>query len=111
MTEKQELDDIAMAEFKTKWGGAVEYIEKEAHDIVEGVVTIGQEGSYDLIVVGRGRFPSTMVPKLADRPAEHTELGPIGGILAESNWGIVSSVLVVQQYKGEAHAEETLVVK
>ncbi|XP_022143960.1 cation/H(+) antiporter 20 [Momordica charantia] len=60
----------------------------------------GNEGSYDLIVVGRGQFPSTVVPKLADRPAEHTELGPIGGILAESNWGIVSSVLVVQQYKG-----------
>lgn len=83
----------------------MEYSDKLASNIVEGVLTIGRSREYELIVVGKGRFPSTMVAGLAGRQAEHAELGPIGDILASSGSGIVSSVLVIQQHD-LAHAEE-----
>ncbi|EEF30202.1 hypothetical protein RCOM_0462760 [Ricinus communis] len=60
---------------------------------------------HDLIVIGKGRFPSTKVAELADHPTEHPELGPIGDVLASSEKGIVSSVLAIQQHD-LAHQEE-----
>ncbi|XP_022972726.1 cation/H(+) antiporter 20-like [Cucurbita maxima] len=98
------LDEAAIAEFRAKWDATAEYTEKEATDtntIVEGVVGIGKEGGFDLIVVGKGRVPSRMVAKLADRAAEHSELGPVGDILSSSGRGIVSSILVIQQHEEE----------
>ncbi|CAN0926651.1 Cation/H(+) antiporter 20 [Linum grandiflorum] len=90
---------------------AMEYIEKPVSDnIIEGVLSMGKSRDYDLMVVGKGRFPSTMVAKIADQQAEHAELGPIGDVLASSKHGIVSSVLVIQQHD-VAHAEEVPVVK
>ncbi|KAB5551819.1 hypothetical protein DKX38_009130 [Salix brachista] len=105
-----ELDETAMAEFKSKWEGTVEYTENEVSNIVEAVLAIGRSGDYDLIVVGKGRFPSKMVAELAYRQAEHAELGPIGDILASSGHGVVSSVLVIQQHD-LAHANEAPVSK
>ncbi|KAJ6714790.1 CATION/H + ANTIPORTER [Salix viminalis] len=106
--EEKDLDETAMAEFRNNWAGTVEYSEKEASNIVEGVLATGRSGDYDLIVVGKGRFPSTMVAELADRQAEHAELGPVGDILASSGHGVVSSVLVIQQHD-LAHKEEAQV--
>ncbi|GAV62700.1 Usp domain-containing protein/Na_H_Exchanger domain-containing protein [Cephalotus follicularis] len=103
-TEK-ELDETVVTEFRSKWDGVAQYVEKVASNIVDEVLGIGQSGDYDLIVVGRCRFPSTMVAELADRQAEHTELGPIGDVLASSHHGVVSSVLVIQQHDS-AHDEE-----
>lgn len=62
------------------------------------MLALGRSGGYDLIVVGKGRFPSSMVAELADRRAEHAELGPIGDILASAGHGVVSTVLVIQQH-------------
>ncbi|KAG5242694.1 cation/H(+) antiporter [Salix suchowensis] len=103
--KEKELDETAMAEFKSKWEGTVEYTENEVSNIVEAVLAIGRSGDYDLIVVGKGRFPSKMVAELAYRQAEHAELGPIGDILASSGHSVVSSVLVIQQHD-LAHAKE-----
>ena len=94
----QELDERAVAEFRRRWAGMVDYIDKGGSNIVEGVLAIGRSGDYDLIIVGKGRRLSIMVADLVDRPAEHAELGPIGDVLASSGLGIVSSVLVVQQH-------------
>ncbi|KAG6769227.1 hypothetical protein POTOM_024844 [Populus tomentosa] len=105
-----DLDETAIAEFKSKWEGTVEYTENVVSNIVEGVLAIGRSGDYDLIFVGKGRFPSTMVAELAYRQAEHAELGPIGDILASSGHGVVSSVLVIQQHD-LAHAKEAPVSK
>ncbi|XWS59791.1 hypothetical protein CRYUN_Cryun08bG0151900 [Craigia yunnanensis] len=108
--KEKELDEAAVAEFRSKWDGMVEYIEKTANNVVEEVLGLGQCGDYDLIVVGKGRFPSSMVAKLADRQAEHAELGPIGDLLASSARRVLSSVLVIQQHD-MAHVEETPVAK
>ncbi|XVF55307.1 hypothetical protein PTKIN_Ptkin06aG0026700 [Pterospermum kingtungense] len=107
--KEKELDEGAMTEFRNKWDGQVEFIEK-TDNVVEEVLGLGQCGDYDLIVVGKGRVPSPMVAKLADRQAEHAELGPIGDLLASSNRRVLSSVLVIQQHD-MAHAEETPVSK
>ncbi|GLT79233.1 hypothetical protein SLA2020_507270 [Shorea laevis] len=108
--KEKELDEAAVAEFRNKGDGKPEYKEKAANNIVEEVLRLGQSGAYDLIVVGKGRFPSRMVAGLADRQAEHAELGPIGDVLASSRHGVVSSVLVVQQHD-VARMEEASVKK
>jgi uncharacterized protein with GYD domain len=95
----QELDEKAMEEFQSKCGETVKYIEKGGGNIVEEVITLGESADYDLIVVGKGRFPSIMVAELAERRAEHAELGPIGDILTSSTGSkMVSSILVIQQH-------------
>lgn len=94
-----------MENFRHKCAETVEYIDKKANNIEEEMLALGRSGNYDLIVVGKGRFPSTMVAELAERQAEHAELGPIGDILSSTNSGVVSSVLVVQQHD-LAHVEE-----
>lgn len=107
---EKELDEGTMAEFRQRWEGMVEYKEKVASNIVESVVAIGRNGDYELIVIGKGRCPSSMVAELADRQAEHPELGPIGDLLASSGRGILSSVVVIQQHDA-AHVEEAPVSK
>lgn len=107
---EQEMDEAAVAEFRSKWEGVAVYMEKVGRNIVEEVMAIGRGGGYDLIVVGKGRFPSRMVAGLAERQAEHAELGPIGDILSSSENGVEASVLVVQQHD-VALAEEAPVSK
>lgn len=110
--QMQELDESAMAEFKSRFEGLVEYVEKRINNILEGVLAVGKSGEYDLVVVGKGRFPSTttMAGELAEREGQHAELGPIGDILASSEEGIVSSVLVIRQHD-IAHEDEVPVSK
>ncbi|KAL4369798.1 hypothetical protein HN51_014263 [Arachis hypogaea] len=95
---EKELDEKAMGEFRGRWGEMVGYVEKASENVVEEALGIGRSGDFDLIVVGKGRFPSSMVANLAERPAEHAELGPIGDVLASSGHGVVTSVLVIQQH-------------
>ncbi|PNY03553.1 cation H(+) antiporter 20-like protein, partial [Trifolium pratense] len=97
--KEQELDENSMTMFRSKCGDTVKYIEKGSGNVVEEVIGLGKSADYDLIVIGKGRFPSTMVAELAEREAEHAELGPIGDILTSSKGHkMVSSVLVIQQH-------------
>ncbi|XP_010260095.1 PREDICTED: cation/H(+) antiporter 20 [Nelumbo nucifera] len=107
---EKEMDESAVAQFRRRWDGLAEYTERVASNIVEGVLAIGRSGEFELIVVGRGRFPSKMVAELAERTADHAELGPIGDILASPGHGVVSSVLVIQQHD-VAHMDEAPVSK
>ncbi|KAI7736774.1 hypothetical protein M8C21_016421 [Ambrosia artemisiifolia] len=95
--KEKELDEKALDDFQRKWEGMVEYKESKGANIVESILAIGKSGEYDLIVVGKARFPTAMVARLSDRHPEHAELGPVGDLLASANQDIVSSVLVVQQ--------------
>ncbi|KAJ4979509.1 hypothetical protein NE237_010289 [Protea cynaroides] len=109
---EKESDEAAVEGFRKRWEGMAEYTETVVSNdsVVERVVAIGSRGEYELIIVGKGRFPSTMVAKLAERSAEHPELGPIGDVLASANHGVVSSVLVIQQHD-VVHANEAPVCK
>ncbi|MCI80476.1 cation/H(+) antiporter 20-like, partial [Trifolium medium] len=55
-----ELDENSMKMFRSKCGDKVKYIEKVSGKVVEDVIALGESADYDLIVVGKGRFPSTM---------------------------------------------------
>ncbi|CAJ1897441.1 unnamed protein product [Sphenostylis stenocarpa] len=95
---EKELDEMSIKEFQSKLNDMVEYIEKFCENIVEDVLVIGKSGDYDLIIVGKGRFPSNMVAGLAERKPEHAELGPIGDVLTSSEHQVFSSILVIQQH-------------
>ena len=99
----QELDENAIGEFRKRGLG---YVETSASNVLEEVVAMGRSGEYELMVVGKGRFPSSVVAALAERSPEHAELGPVGDALASSGNGVVSSVLVVQQHD-VVHSDET----
>ncbi|WOK93759.1 cation/H(+) antiporter 20-like [Canna indica] len=105
---ENERDEAVVEAFRRRTEGstAARYEEKEVGNVIEAVLTFGRSGEYDLVMVGKGRFPTSMVAGLADRQAEHPELGPIGDVLASSNHGVVSSVLVVQQHD-VVHSDET----
>ncbi|KAK6942942.1 Cation/H+ exchanger, partial [Dillenia turbinata] len=107
---EQELDDMAVSEFRQQYGGDVTFEERQASNIIEEVLRLGRSGEYNLMVVGKGRFPSSMVAELAERHAEHPELGPVGDVLASPGHGVLSSVLVLQQHD-VAHTEEAPVCK
>ncbi|TKY62261.1 Cation/H(+) antiporter 20 [Spatholobus suberectus] len=96
--KEKELDEKVMEKFQSQLNEMVEYIEKVSDNIVEEVLVIGKSGDYDLIIVGKGRYPSNSVARLAERQVEHTELGPIGDILTSSEHEVVSSILVIQQH-------------
>ncbi|KAK4782752.1 hypothetical protein SAY86_007126 [Trapa natans] len=109
---EKELDGDAVAEFRRRWDELVEFTEKGGGggNVVEDVLAIGRSGDYDLVVVGKCRSPSALVAELADRQAEHAELGPIGDILASANNGVTCSVLVIQQHD-VVTADETPMTK
>ncbi|KAL0714340.1 hypothetical protein Bca4012_021319 [Brassica carinata] len=106
--KEKEIDEGALEDFKSKWKEMVEYKEKEPNNIMEEILSIGQSQDFDLIVVGRGRLPASEVAPLAERQAEHPELGPIGDVLASSR--IIPSILVVQQHN-KPQVEEIAVSK
>ncbi|XP_015580000.1 cation/H(+) antiporter 20 [Ricinus communis] len=101
----KETDEVAVAEFRRKWNGSVEYIEKDAKNIRQEMQNIGQKMDFNLLIVGKG----ARVAELADVQAEHPELGHIGGILvsSESEHGMAGSILVIQQ-NNPANASENL---
>uniref|UniRef100_A0A1D1Z6R0 Cation/H(+) antiporter 20 n=1 Tax=Anthurium amnicola TaxID=1678845 RepID=A0A1D1Z6R0_9ARAE len=104
---EKELDEAAVAEFRTRTEGTGSvYEERPAENVVDAVLALGRSGEFELVVVGKGRFPSSIVAGLAGRSAEHAELGPVGDALASSGHGVVSSVLVIQQHD-VVHSEET----
>ena len=89
-----------MEEFKRRWDEEAEYVEKSTHNIMEELLTIGQNKEFELVIVGRGKFPATMVTGIFEQePQQSPELGVIGNLLAFSgDQGIASSVLVVQKH-------------
>nr|XP_043631334.1 cation/H(+) antiporter 20 [Erigeron canadensis] len=105
---EKERDEKAIDDFQRKWEGMVEYKEDKVSNITESILTMGKSGEYQLIVVGKARVPTSTVARLADRQPEHAELGPVGDLLASSNNGVVSSVLVIQQHD-KVESEEVTV--
>ncbi|KAG4396397.1 hypothetical protein GLYMA_19G172601v4 [Glycine max] len=69
--KEKELDEEAINEFKAKWQESVEYIEKNATNITEEVLSIGKAKDYDLVIVGKQQqIESTKLTNIDFRP-EH----------------------------------------
>eukprot|EP01018_Ginkgo_biloba_P006083 Gb_02807 [translate_table: standard] len=95
------LDENALADTNDDDGGeSIVYEEMLIRNgnTVDSVLSIAKTNKFNLLLVGRGRFPSLLVADLADRCAECPELGPIGDVLACSGASINASVLVIQQH-------------
>ncbi|XP_062095669.1 cation/H(+) antiporter 20-like isoform X2 [Humulus lupulus] len=92
----EELDEGAIVELK-KRSKEVELIEKVVENgIIETVRNIGQSLVYELVIVGKGRFPLSMVSPVKQTIDDQAQLGSIGDALASSQHVISCSVLVVQ---------------
>ncbi|CAI9766273.1 unnamed protein product [Fraxinus pennsylvanica] len=108
--KEMEHDEAVLADFTSSCNGVAEYIEKETKDIAEEVLAIAQSSEFELMVVGKGRFPPAMVAELANHHSAYNELGPIGGLLASSGNGIKCSVLVIQHHDS-THDDKSLSLK
>lgn len=75
----------------------MEYIEKDASNLTEELLTIGKAKEYELVIAGKGQLllESTMVANIKDYSPQHAELGYIGDLLTSSGNGIASSVIVI----------------
>ncbi|XP_048137569.1 cation/H(+) antiporter 20-like isoform X2 [Rhodamnia argentea] len=96
---EQEMDEAGVEEFRTYQGSANYSAKAVNNHLMEALTAIGRSREYDLVVVGKGKFPWWMEAKLAGHEIEHDELGIIGSIFARSDEGIISSILVVQQQR------------
>ncbi|KAG2631119.1 cation/H(+) antiporter 28-like [Panicum virgatum] len=111
---QMQVDDKFFAEFYRKHvaggrqqgqgGGGMGYLEKHVADGAELVAVLrGLQAEYQLFVVGRGRDRSSVLTEGLDEWAECLELGPVGDILASSDFSATASVLIVQQYDAKKH--------
>ncbi|TVU48763.1 hypothetical protein EJB05_00035 [Eragrostis curvula] len=103
---QMQVDDKFFAEFYRKHvaGGGMGYLEKHVGDGAELVAVLrGLQPDYRLFIVGRGRDRNSVLTEGLDEWAECLELGPVGDILASSDFSTTASVLIVQQYDAKKH--------
>ncbi|KAF7069779.1 hypothetical protein CFC21_075360 [Triticum aestivum] len=102
-----QADDKFFAEFYRKHvagNKSVGYLEKHVADGAELVAVLrGMQGDYRLFVVGKGRDRNSVLTEGLEEWAECLELGPVGDILASSDFSTTASVLIVQQYDAKKH--------
>ncbi|XP_039797937.1 cation/H(+) antiporter 28-like [Panicum virgatum] len=85
-------------------GRGMGYLEKHVAGGAELVAVLrGLQSEYRLFMVGRGRDWSSVLMEGLDEWAECLELGPVGDILASSDFSPTASVLIVQQYDAKKH--------
>ncbi|KAG6495707.1 hypothetical protein ZIOFF_043533 [Zingiber officinale] len=100
--EEGKLDEEYLNEFRVRYAGneSVVYAEHVTSNAVETVSVIREMGdTHDLYVVGRSQSEeaAALTSGLTEW-AECPELGPIGDLLASSDFAMSVSVLVVNQY-------------
>lgn len=61
------------------------------------------EPQYDLFVVGKGRDRKSILTDGLEDWAEFPELGPIGDIIALTEFSTTASALIIQQYDAIKH--------
>ncbi|CDP11005.1 unnamed protein product [Coffea canephora] len=96
-SREQELDDSMFIDFRRKWTGETEFVEKETHNLINEVKAIGQGGEFELVIVGKGRFPTAVLAELEDSRPEFDELGHVGGLIYSLGEAVKCSLLVIQQ--------------
>lgn len=96
-SREQELDNSIFIDFKSKWNGEIEFVEKETCNIINEVKAIGQGGGFELVIVGKGRFPLAVTAELEDSRSEFDELGYVGDLIYSLGDATKCSLLVIQQ--------------
>ncbi|KAI3968926.1 hypothetical protein MKX01_034070 [Papaver californicum] len=99
--EERKLDDECFTEFyeNSMSQGKIGYLEKHVIDAKGTVSTLKSfEEHYALFIVGRGGRVNSMLTAGMSSWEECPDLGPIGEILADSDFSLTASVLVIQQH-------------
>ncbi|KAI3929367.1 hypothetical protein MKW92_005101 [Papaver armeniacum] len=99
--EERKLDDECFTEFyeKSLSRGKIGYLEKHVIDAKGTVSTLKSfEEHYALFIVGRGGRVNSILTAGMSSWEECPDLGPIGEILADSDFSLSASVLVIQQH-------------
>ncbi|KAI3975035.1 hypothetical protein MKX01_005146 [Papaver californicum] len=99
--EERKLDDECFTEFyeKSMSQGKIDYLEKHVIDAKGTVSTLKSlEEHYALFIVGRGGRVNSILTAGMSSWEECPDLGPIGEILADSDFSLTASVLVIQQH-------------
>lgn len=89
--------------------GMATYVEKLVESSAETVAALRKmDGMYSLFLVGRGRRSMSPLVMGLSEWVECPELGPVGDLLASSDFTVHGSVLVLQQHglskKGEQNS-------
>ncbi|XP_042505659.1 cation/H(+) antiporter 18-like [Macadamia integrifolia] len=111
-TQSQEIDridDEYLAEFhqKTKNESSMNYEVRMVGNSVETIAMIRELSRSDLFLVGRK--PEGEVAATLDVTSDIPELGPVGSLLASSDFSTTASVLIVQQYKSLASSDSPVI--
>ncbi|KAG1338194.1 cation/H(+) antiporter 15 [Cocos nucifera] len=110
-SRQRQLDDECMNEFRLRnvSNDSVAYTERVVNSSEDTVAALrAMESIHDLYIVGRGQGEATPMTAALAEWMECPELGPIGDLLASSDFSATVSVLVVQQYVGGALGSEVL---
>lgn len=91
------MDDSIFIDFRRKWTGKIEVVEKETHNLISEVKAIGQEGEFELVIVGQGRFPPAVIAELEVSRPEFDELGHVGDLIYSLGEAVKCSLLVIRQ--------------
>ncbi|KAK7396503.1 hypothetical protein VNO78_17554 [Psophocarpus tetragonolobus] len=99
--KENELDEEEVNKFKSKCEGSVEFIEKNAVNIKEEVLSILKAKDYELVIVGKQQQldSSALTMTNTDFHPEHAELGAIGDLFTSSSDGIACSLVVIHDKK------------
>ncbi|MQL80058.1 hypothetical protein Taro_012492 [Colocasia esculenta] len=104
-----QLDDACFTEFYERYiaDDRVGYMEKYVSNSAELVATLrALQGLYNLFIVGAGGSrDSPMTAGMGDW-AECPELGPIGDVLASSDFSVTASILVIQQHSVKKNLDD-----
>ncbi|ERN10229.1 hypothetical protein AMTR_s00171p00055120 [Amborella trichopoda] len=99
---ERQLDEAFIDDFHHRYVETrrVSYMEKVVSNASETVnILRSLEGMYTLVIVGRGRWGLSSITAGMTDWEECSELGPIGDLLASSDFWVTGSILIVQQYR------------
>lgn len=89
---------VCVSRFVTS--GQVGYVEKYVKDGAETAIALRElVDMYQLFIVGKGGRQNTAITTGMSDWEECPELGTVGDLLASSDFGTSSSVLIIQQQK------------
>ncbi|KAJ4779251.1 Cation/H(+) antiporter 28 [Rhynchospora pubera] len=103
---QMQLDNEFFADFYNQHiaNREVGYVEKHVMNGAELAMELRElESQYELFVVGKGRDRKSILTDGLEEWAECPELGPIGDIVASSDFSTTASALIIQQYDAKKH--------
>ncbi|KAJ3687740.1 hypothetical protein LUZ61_016904 [Rhynchospora tenuis] len=103
---QMQLDNEFFADFYNQHiaNREVGYVEKHVMNGAELAMELRElESQFELFVVGKGRDRKSILTDGLEEWAECPELGPIGDIVASSDFSTTASALIIQQYDAKKH--------